>query len=102
MEEAFRLLTVGQRNRRVAATRSNHESSRSHLVYTLKVVRVSSVEAPKYARISRLSIVDLAGSERYKKTDATGHRLKEAGNINTSLMTLGKCIEILRWNQMHK
>ena len=28
--------------------------------------------------------------------------MQEAGNINTSLMTLGKCIEVLRYNQTHK
>ena len=47
----------------------------------------------------RLSFVDLAGSERYSKTHSKGDRLKEAGNINTSLMTLGKCLEYLRYNQ---
>ena len=47
----------------------------------------------------RLSFVDLAGSERHSKTQSKGDRLKEAGNINTSLMTLGKCLEYLRYNQ---
>ena len=47
----------------------------------------------------RISFVDLAGSERYSKTQSRGDRLKEAGNINTSLMTLGKCLEYLRHNQ---
>ena len=50
----------------------------------------------------RLSLCDLAGSERHSKTQSKGDRLKEAGNINTSLMTLGRCIEILRNNQHHK
>lgn len=50
----------------------------------------------------RLTLCDLAGSERYSKTQATGDRLKEAGNINTSLHTLGRCIEGLRYNQTHK
>ena len=49
----------------------------------------------------RLSFVDLAGSERYTKTHSKGDRLKEAGNINTSLMTLGKCLDKLRYNQQH-
>ena len=49
--------------------------------------------------LCRLSFVDLAGSERYSKTQSKGDRLKEAGNINTSLMTLGKCLEYLRYNQ---
>lgn len=54
----------------------------------------------------RISIVDLAGAERSAKTGASGVRIKEAGNINNSLLTLGKCIEAMRYNQskryMHK
>ncbi len=49
-----------------------------------------------------LSFVDLAGSERYTKTQNSGERLKEAANINTSLMTLGKCVEQLKYNQSHR
>jgi hypothetical protein len=29
-----------------------------------------------------------------------GQRLKEAGNINKSLMVLGQCMEVLRVNQI--
>ena len=47
----------------------------------------------------RISIVDLAGAERSAKTGASGVRIKEAGNINNSLLTLGKCIEAMRYNQ---
>ena len=43
-------------------------------------------------------MVDLAGSERTKRTKNTGNRLKEAGNINSSLMALRNCIETLREN----
>ncbi|CAK8688269.1 unnamed protein product [Clavelina lepadiformis] len=48
-----------------------------------------------------MSFCDLAGSERWGKTDGYVERLKEAGKINTSLLTLGKCIETLRHNQQH-
>ena len=37
-------------------------------------------------RESRFNLVDLAGSERQKLTATTGLRLKEAGNINKSLL----------------
>ena len=50
----------------------------------------------------RLSFCDLAGSERYTRTKSTGDRLKEAANINTSLLTLGRCIQLLRQNQTSK
>lgn len=43
--------------------------------------------------------MDLAGSERVVNTQTTGERLKEAGNINKSLMVLGQCMEVLRKNQ---
>lgn len=50
----------------------------------------------------RLALCDLAGSERCSRTHNTGERLKEAGNINTSLLTLGKCINAMRLNQNSK
>ena len=43
--------------------------------------------------------MDLAGAERSKETGAKGIRVKEAGKINNSLLTLGKCIEAMRHNQ---
>ena len=53
-------------------------------------------------RVARMSFVDLAGSERAARTGNVGQRLKEAISINGSLMTLGRCLEALRWNQAHK
>uniref|UniRef100_A0A2K5QV32 Kinesin-like protein n=1 Tax=Cebus imitator TaxID=2715852 RepID=A0A2K5QV32_CEBIM len=51
--------------------------------------------------VSQLSLVDLAGSERTNRTRAEGNRLREAGNINQSLMTLRTCMDVLRENQMY-
>ena len=50
----------------------------------------------------RLSFCDLAGSERQAKTNTTGDRIKEAGNINTSLLSLGRCMKVLKHNQINK
>ncbi|XP_076317117.1 uncharacterized protein LOC143229132 isoform X2 [Tachypleus tridentatus] len=101
-EEACRLLNIGQKNLRIAATKLNQHSSRSHCIFSIRLVRVVDVAKPHNARISKLSFCDLAGSERCCKTHNTGERLKEAGNINTSLLVLGRCIEALRHNQLHK
>ncbi|EGD81236.1 hypothetical protein PTSG_11273 [Salpingoeca rosetta] len=102
VDEAFRVLGVGRRNRRVAANNLNINSSRSHCIFTLKIVRFPNVPQPHYAHVSQLSLVDLAGSERNVNTRARGMKLKEAANINKSIMTLGQCIEILRHNQATK
>jgi kinesin family protein 20 len=48
-----------------------------------------------------MSFVDLAGMERTTKTQSKGERLKEAGNINTSLLILGRCIDAMRSNQQN-
>ncbi|KNC48641.1 uncharacterized protein AMSG_00418 [Thecamonas trahens ATCC 50062] len=107
-EEAAAVLAAGQANRQTAATVLNVESSRSHAVLCirLEVIPLDGddepyLDEPELLVSNYLSFIDLAGSERYAKTQASGTRLKEASNINTSLMTLGKCLETLRWNQHH-
>jgi kinesin family protein 20 len=95
-------LDRGQTNRRVFSTLANRVSSRSHSVFTIKVIKIrkgADAEDMGAASTSRFSIVDLAGSERVVNTQTTGERLKEAGNINKSLMVLGQCMEVLRKNQ---
>lgn len=49
----------------------------------------------------KLNLVDLAGSERVWKSGAEGERLKEAQNINRSLLSLGDVIQALRSRQTH-
>ncbi|GAA5950905.1 hypothetical protein JCM21900_000368 [Sporobolomyces salmonicolor] len=101
-EEAQAVLSRGQANRRVFSTLANRVSSRSHSIFTIKVVRTplsSSSGVGLAESTARFSIVDLAGSERVVNSGTTGERLKEAGNINKSLMVLGQCMEVLRKNQ---
>ncbi|SPO30244.1 related to Kinesin-like protein KIF23 [Ustilago trichophora] len=106
-QEARDLLHRGQENRAVFGTMANRASSRSHGIFTIKVIRhhggitdLSDDDLDSFTT-ARLSIVDLAGSERVANTGlASGDRLKEAGNINKSLMCLGQCLETLRKNQV--
>ncbi|XP_060919894.1 kinesin-like protein KIF20A isoform X1 [Labrus mixtus] len=95
--EASRLLQFGNRNRSAAATKMNQSSSRSHSIFTMKLLKIDDCSTVR--RISEFSLCDLAGSERCNKTKTFGERLKEAGNINNSLLILGKCINALRNNQ---
>nr|GAT43634.1 kinesin-like protein [Mycena chlorophos] len=99
--QAKALVKLGQLHRRVFGTLANRESSRSHGMVIIKVVRGHRGERddPTSLQVARLTLVDLAGSERTKHTQTTGDRLKEAGNINKSLMVLGQCMEVLRSNQ---
>ncbi|GAA6003651.1 hypothetical protein JCM10207_003528 [Rhodosporidiobolus poonsookiae] len=102
-EDAHKVLHQGQSNRRVFSTLANRASSRSHSIFTLKLVRVplglSASQTAEHTVVSKFSVVDLAGSERVVNTQTTGERLKEAGSINKSLMVLGQCMEVLRKNQ---
>ncbi|KAI0768620.1 P-loop containing nucleoside triphosphate hydrolase protein [Trametes elegans] len=99
--EAKELLRLGQLHRRVFGTLANSQSSRSHALVTIKVLRVHRGDRndPTSIQTARLTLVDLAGSERTKHTQTSGERLREAGNINKSLMVLGQCMETLRANQ---
>ncbi|XP_040022868.2 kinesin-like protein KIF20A [Gasterosteus aculeatus] len=94
--EASKLLQFGNKNRSAAATKMNQSSSRSHSIFTMKLLKIDGTTVE---RISEFSLCDLAGSERCNKTKTFGERLKEAGNINNSLLILGKCISALRNNQ---
>uniref|UniRef100_A0A8C7EGD8 Kinesin family member 20B n=1 Tax=Nothoprocta perdicaria TaxID=30464 RepID=A0A8C7EGD8_NOTPE len=101
-KEAFRLLKLGLKHQSIASTKLNTTSSRSHSIFTIKVLKIEVSEAPRVTRVNELSLCDLAGSERCTKTRNEGDRLKESGNINTSLLILGKCINALKNSQQSK
>ncbi|XP_074248838.1 kinesin-like protein KIF23 isoform X2 [Saimiri boliviensis] len=107
-DEAFEVFWRGQKKRRIANTHLNRESSRSHSVFNIKLVQApldadgdNVLQEKEQITVSQLSLVDLAGSERTNRTRAEGNRLREAGNINQSLMTLRTCMDVLRENQMY-
>ncbi|KAM9308217.1 kinesin-like protein KIF15 [Gastrophryne carolinensis] len=93
--EAYQVLSTGWRNRRVASTSMNRESSRSHAVFTVTIESMEKVNEIVNIRSSQLNLVDLAGSERQRDTHTEGVRLKEAGSINRSLSCLGQVITAL-------
>lgn len=96
-EDIERLMRTGDTNRTTASTKMNDTSSRSHAVFTLTLKQIQHDIATDSTieRLARMRLVDLAGSERANRTEATGQRLREGGNINQSLTTLGRVIAAL-------
>ena len=95
--EILKYMRLGDSSRTVASTKMNDTSSRSHAVFTimLKQIHHDYRTDETTERLARIRLVDLAGSERAKATEATGQRLREGGNINKSLTTLGRVIAAL-------
>ena len=89
--EAMEVVKRGAVNRRVAETKMNRESSRSHSVLVLMIAKQDG----DAIRFSQLFVCDLAGSESAHKTQVSGTQLTEAGYINKSLLTLGRVIRAL-------
>ena len=89
---ALELLAIGSANRAVAATAANQRSSRSHVLFSL---RVTSAPRNGSRTTAVLHVVDLAGSERVRKTGAEGARLTESRRINSSLLALGNVVQAL-------
>ncbi|XP_029448091.1 kinesin-like protein KIFC2 isoform X3 [Rhinatrema bivittatum] len=94
-----KVLLVGRRNRATYCTNMNDRSSRSHALLTVTITGTDLTTGAKTS--GKLNLVDLAGSERVWKSGAEGERLKEAQNINRSLLALGEVIQALRAKQGH-
>jgi len=106
-EDVIAMLAQAEKRRRVACTRYNEVSSRSHTILTL-VIECSSLlrsspgdldatGAPlatesEVTKVGRLVFVDLAGNER---VEAGAEYMAEGNSINKSLFFLGKVIERL-------
>ncbi|EOD15598.1 hypothetical protein EMIHUDRAFT_44696, partial [Emiliania huxleyi CCMP1516] len=102
-EDVLRILRAAQDRRKIGETKMNKESSRSHCLFTLTVnLREKTPDGMEIARVGKLHMVDLAGSE-CAKTSGVGAqdrtRMREAMNINQSLLTLGRVITSLREKQ---
>ena len=90
-------LNTGENNRTKAETNANPYSSRSHSIFR---VELSYQDKDGFCFIEPVSlcIVDLAGAERVSKSGVIGTNLKEAGNINSSLLVLKKCFDAMEAN----
>lgn len=100
--EIYDILQRGSAKRRTAATLLNACSSRSHTIFSVTVhIREGSIEGEELLKIGKLNLVDLAGSENIGRSGAHDKRAREAGNINQSLLTLGRVITALVEKRPH-
>ncbi len=67
-EEALKLLQLGLRHRHIAGTRLNYQSSRSHAIFTIKIIRIN-ISSRRRQRVT--------GVNRYKKEERGGEKQRE-------------------------
>ncbi|XP_053389919.1 kinesin-like protein KIF11-A, partial [Mercenaria mercenaria] len=95
-DEVYEILERGASRRQTAATLMNAFSSRSHSVFTVTIhTKENTIDGEELLKTGKLHLVDLAGSENIGRSGAVDKRAREAGNINQSLLTLGRVITAL-------
>lgn len=89
-EEMLRIFQTGKQQRIISGNTMNTESSRSHVIFTLKIETLS--HCTQEVRCGKIVLCDLGGSEQLKKTEVSGRQMKEAIELNKSLTALGDVI----------
>ena len=99
-QEMFNFFQNGASNRAVASTKMNALSSRSHSLFAVIIYQRNIIT--ESSKTGKIYFVDLAGSEKMSKAGIEGNTmLKEAQNINKSIMTLGMVINALTKGAKH-
>ncbi|XP_014668167.1 PREDICTED: kinesin-like protein KIF11-B [Priapulus caudatus] len=95
-DEVYNIMERGAMKRQTAATLMNASSSRSHSVFSITIhIKENTVDGEELLKTGKLNLVDLAGSENIGRSGAIDKRAREAGNINQSLLSLGRVITAL-------
>lgn len=83
---ALELIMLGMKNRHVAATTMNSDSSRSHMIFSILMnINFTNESGLVSNKVNKLHLIDLAGSERQKSTQVEKKgcdRVKESATIN--------------------
>ncbi|CAN1275072.1 Kinesin-like protein KIN-5B [Linum perenne] len=100
--DIYSLLERGASKRRTADTLLNKRSSRSHSIFSITVhIKEANIGDEELIKCGKLNLVDLAGSENISRSGAREGRAREAGEINKSLLTLGRVINALAEHTAH-
>ncbi|XP_028845560.1 kinesin-like protein KIF11 isoform X2 [Denticeps clupeoides] len=100
--EVYQILERGAAKRKTASTLMNAYSSRSHSVFSVTIhMKEVTLDGEELVKMGKLNLVDLAGSENIGRSGAVDKRAREAGNINQSLLTLGRVITALVERRPH-
>ncbi|PIA52990.1 hypothetical protein AQUCO_01000689v1 [Aquilegia coerulea] len=100
--EIYSLLERGSSKRRTVDTLLNKHSSRSHAVFSITIhVKEATIGDEELIKCGKLNLVDLAGSENILRSGSREGRAREAGEINKSLLTLGRVINALVEHSAH-
>ncbi|KAI3460205.1 hypothetical protein Pfo_016868 [Paulownia fortunei] len=107
LKEMADCLEQGSLSRATGSTNMNHQSSRSHAIFTITMEQMRRLHPGVSSEgnlndcmteeylCAKLHLVDLAGSERAKRTGSDGLRFKEGVHINKGLLALGNVISAL-------
>ncbi|VFQ94815.1 unnamed protein product [Cuscuta campestris] len=101
-DEIYRILEDGSAKKHTAETLLNKQSNRSHSIFSIAVqIMGNAYDGREVIKCGKLNLVDLAGSENILRSGATEGRAREAGEINKSLLTLGRVINALADHSGH-
>ncbi|KAK4481021.1 hypothetical protein RD792_011889 [Penstemon davidsonii] len=101
--EIYTILEKGSSKKHTAETLLNKQSNRSHSIFSITIqIKESSSDGSELIKCGKLNLVDLAGSENILRSGAREIRAREAGEINKSLLTLGRVINALADNSESK
>eukprot|EP00796_Vickermania_ingenoplastis_P011101 gene11101-7727_t len=89
LEDCMKIYNDAAKMRATSATEMNLVSSRSHMLFMLKLQWDEPTLPGSHAQ---LNMIDLAGSERINESGATGETMMEAIHINKSLSALGNVV----------
>lgn len=109
VKTAMGLLEKGLQRKQVSSTWRNHQSSRSHTMFQIKLyskgTQLNTHLLPQYQKeieekvISKFSLIDLAGCEKIADQEKNPETRQEAIFINKSLSALSSVVSALRMSR---